>query len=244
MITPKPRERGRRAVLALVAVGSAMAACADGDPLADPARRVSYSLGHQIGADLAEQGGQVDLDALRRGLEDGLADRAAALPDDVRNALLLSLKQDIVARKRDDRIRGTSSLREAGASFLASNRLEPGVVALDSGVQYRIVREGSGRPPGAGDRVKVRYRSRRLDGAVFHDSMSEGSQPEVFVVGALIDGLIEALQLMPAGSRWEIFIPPDLAFGRRGPLQDHTVVYDLELIEVLEPGTAGLEDAS
>jgi len=225
--------------LALSAAGSAR-----GEPPEGPNSRASYSLGHQIGMDLAREGRAVDVESLRVGLRDALADRAPALADAERNALLVGLKRTIVASEREDRIRGMSSLRRAGAAFLAENAQKEGVVELPSGLQYRVIRAGTGRPPGPDDRVTVRYRSTRLDGTAFHDSTRHGTEPETFRVNGLVSGLTEALQLMPEGSRWEIFLPPDLAFGRRGPLQDQTVVYDLELLAVLAADTVSREGGS
>jgi len=220
----------------LSATGSARA-----EPPEGPGARASYSLGHQIGMDLAREGREVDVESLRVGLRDALAGRAPALADAERNALLVGLKRIIVASEREDRIRGMSSLRRAGAAFLAENAQKDGVVELPSGLQYRVIRAGTGRRPGPDDRVTVRYRSTRLDGAAFHDSTRDGTEPETFRVNGLVQGLTEALQLMPEGSRWEIFLPPDLAFGRRGALQDQTVVYDLELLAVLPADTVSRE---
>ena len=224
-----------------LALGLAAAVSSPAEPAEGEAERASYSLGHQIGMDVARQGRAVDLEALRSGLRDALAGRVPALAEAERNALLVGLKRNIVAGDRAERIRGTSSLREAGAVFLAENAQKQGVVELPSGLQYRVIRAGTGRRPGADDRVTLRYRSTRLDGTAFHDSMREGSEPETFRVSGLVPGLTEALQLMPEGARWEIFLAPDLAFGRRGPLQDQTVVYDLELLAVQPSGETARE---
>jgi FKBP-type peptidyl-prolyl cis-trans isomerase FklB len=217
--------------LALVVLLS-LVATAGADDAETPAQRASFALGHQIGSDLVRQGRSVDVDALRRGLRDAVDGRAAALAAEERNDLLLGLKRGIVATDRAARLRGAWSLRETGERFMAENARREGVVVLESGVQYRVLRKGDGPRPGPEDRVSVRYRSTRLDGTPFHDSLRPDAAPETFRVGAVIEGLGEALQHMPEGSRWEIVIPPDLAFGRRGALQDQTVVYDLELHEV------------
>jgi FKBP-type peptidyl-prolyl cis-trans isomerase FklB len=222
--------------LVLSAAGSAR-----GEPPEGQGARASYSLGHQIGMDLAREGRAIDVESLRVGLRDALAGRAPALSDAERNALLVGLKRTIVASEREDRLRGMSSLRRAGAAFLAENAQKEGVVELPSGLQYRVIRAGTGPRPGRNDRVAVRYRSTRLDGTAFHDSTREGTEPETFRVSGLVPGLTEALQLMPEGSRWEIFLAPDLAFGRRGALQDQTVVYDLELLTVLPAETMSQE---
>jgi FKBP-type peptidyl-prolyl cis-trans isomerase FklB len=227
--------------LALVSI---VAGFARAEPPKETVARASYSLGHQIGMDLARQGRAVDVESLRRGLLDALAGRVPALSDAERTALLVGLKRNIVTAEREDRIRGMSSLRQAGAAFMAENAQKEGVIELPSGLQYRVIRAGTGLRPGPDDRVTVRYRSTRLDGAAFHDSTREGAAPETFRVSGLVPGLTEALQLMPEGSRWEIFLPPDLAFGRRGPLQDQTVIYDLDLLEVLPADAAFREGES
>jgi FKBP-type peptidyl-prolyl cis-trans isomerase FklB len=231
-----------RRFLGLGVASAVLAFCAAGaEPLEDADARLSYSLGHQIGMDLARQGRDVEDDTLGRGLRDGLAGRESALPPAEMRALLLGLKRGIVASEREDRLRPSSSLRRAGEEFLALNAGAEGVVERPSGLQYRVIRPGSGPRPTSKDRVRVRYRSTRLDGRAFHDSLREGAEPETFDVGGVIQGLGEALQLMRVGARWEIFLPPELAFGRRGPLADHTVVYDLELIAVVPSGTTAGE---
>jgi FKBP-type peptidyl-prolyl cis-trans isomerase len=208
------------------------------EPQGQDTSRESYSIGHQIGMDVVRQSRHVDLDALLRGLQDGLAGHESAVPAAELDAVLLALKQGIVAAERSDRIGGAPTLRRASEAFMAENAQREGVVALPSGVQYRIIRPGSGPRPSAYDSVEVRYRSTRLDGTAFHDSTRPGSQPETLRVGELIAGLREVLPLMSVGARWEIFIPPQLAFGRRGPLADHAVVYELELLGVRASGAA------
>ena len=109
------------------------------------------------------------------------------------------------------------------------------MVALPNGLQYRVLQPGTGSRPSRADRVSVHYRSTLIDGTVFHDSRQSGGEPETIHVSGVIRGLSEALQLMQVGARWQLFIPPDLAYGRRGPLADRTVVYEVELLSI-EPG--------
>jgi FKBP-type peptidyl-prolyl cis-trans isomerase FklB len=203
----------------------------------------SYSIGHQIGMDLVRQDRSVDLAAVERGLRDGLKGAIPALPVEELDALVLGLKQQIVSTEREARVRGAPTLRQAGTRFMVENAEREEIAILDSGLQYRVIRAGKGKRALPTDRVQIRYRSWRLDGRVFHDSTQPESEPETMRVGELIRGLREALPLMDEGARWEIFIPPELAFGRRGPLADHTVVYDLELLAVVSGDTAGSEPA-
>jgi len=234
-VQPRPTPRRRFTWLASTAglVLVSIVWPVDAGELADPMARASYSLGHQIGADLVTQGHTVDTESLRKGLLDGLAGRPAALPADEMQALLADLKRSLTADERRNRSSGRATLRQAGAEYLATNARKQGVVVLPSGLQYREIHGGSGRQPTAQDSVEVRYRSRRLDDVVFHDSLSPDHPAETFRVSALIPGLVEALPLMREGARWQISIPPDLAFGRRGPLADQTVIYELELIAIV-----------
>jgi FKBP-type peptidyl-prolyl cis-trans isomerase FklB len=225
----RPSARCRAALVGVaIAVVSSRAGA---EPPADTARE-SYSLGHQIGVDLIRQGAKADPDAVAEGARDGLAGRAPAYPQDELDALLLALKRRIVAADGAERLGGAPTLRRAGEAFLADNALREDVIVRPSGLQYRVLRPGAGARPGPTDEVEVRYRSTRLDGTPFHDSTGPDRPPDVHRLGSLIPGLREALPLMAVGARWEIFLPPDLAFGRRGPLADQVVIYDLELLAV------------
>ena len=197
--------------------------------------QAGYSLGYQIGGDLKRQTMDIDADAMLRGLRDALGGEDASIPDEEMNALLVGLKKRIGAFEKGGWRRDAEQYREEGREFLAANAIEEGVVSLPSGLQYKVLREGTGNRPGPNDRVKVRYRSALIDGTEFHDSSGPEGEPETLHVSGVIRGLTEALQLMQEGARWQLFLPADLAFGRRGPLADRTVIYEIELVSV-EPG--------
>jgi len=198
----------------------------------EPVGRASYSLGHQIGLDLARQDTRIDPQALRRGLLDGLAGVDPAIGAETMEEVLRELKRKVVAAERErDRV-GAELHRKQGKEFLTRNARERGVVTLPSGLQYRILRKGRGKRPRATDKVVVHYRGTTLDGSVFHDSRKRPGEPEVLHVSGVVRGLTEALQKMKVGSRWQVFLPPQLAYGRRGPLADQTVVFDIELIAI------------
>jgi FKBP-type peptidyl-prolyl cis-trans isomerase FklB len=198
----------------------------------DRAGRAAYSLGFQIGGDLEREGKEIDADALLQGLRDALEERAPSIPAKEMNAILVSLKKGIEASERDERGQKAGQYRAEGREFLADNAKKEGVVSLPSGLQYRVLREGEGKRPGRSDKVKVYYRSTLIDGTVFHDSYQRQGGPETLHVGGVIRGLTEALQLMREGARWQLFVPADLAFGRRGPLADRTVIYELDLVSI------------
>jgi FKBP-type peptidyl-prolyl cis-trans isomerase FklB len=125
--------------------------------------------------------------------------------------------------------------RAEGEAFLAANAEKEGVVTLPSGLQYKVLQQGTGASPGPTDNVKVHYRSTLIDGTEFHSSYRGEGEPETLHVSGVMRGVTEALQLMREGDRWQLFIPADLAFARRGPLADRTVIYEVELISI-EPG--------
>jgi FKBP-type peptidyl-prolyl cis-trans isomerase FklB len=203
--------------------------------LDDPADRAGYSLGHQIGKDLKRQGSEIDPEALRRGLLDGLAGADPAFDPGDMQQILSKLKTRLMAAQRNDDRETAERHREAGKEFLAANAKKEGVVMRPSGLQYKVLRPGTGRTPGPGDKVTVHYRGTTLDGHRFYDSYGKG-EPATFHVSGVTRGLTEAFQLMKEGARWELFLPPDLAYGRRGPLAHHAVIFDVELIAVVPGG--------
>jgi FKBP-type peptidyl-prolyl cis-trans isomerase FklB len=235
---PRPRSRipvaMRSRCAALLAVASIPAIClADPTPEIDgPAGRVGYSLGHQIGEDLKRQTMEIDADAMLRGLRDALGGAGPSIPEEEMNALLVGLKEKIGAPEKKDRRGDAKRYRAEGSEFLAANAKTEGVVSLPSGLQYQVLRAGKGKRPGLDDRVKVHYRSTLIDGTEFHDSNRLGSEPETLHVSGVTRGLTEALQLMREGARWRVFLPADLAFGRRGPLANRTVIYEIELVSI------------
>ena len=219
---------------ALLAVFSIPGIClADAKPgIEGPAGRVGYSLGHQIGEDLKRQDMDIDADAMLRGLRDALGGADASIPEEEMNALLVGLKKRIGASEQNGRRGDAERYRAEGSAFLATNASREGVVSLPSGLQYEVLRAGAGRRPGPDDSVKVHYRSTLIDGTEFHDSRKAEGAPETLHVSGVTRGLTEALQLMREGGRWRIFLPADLAFGRRGPLADRTVIYEIELLSI------------
>jgi FKBP-type peptidyl-prolyl cis-trans isomerase FklB len=201
----------------------------------DAADRASYSLGYQIGGDLERQGAQIDADALLRGLRDALGGTTPSIPPEEMSAILVGLKRKIEITQRQQKQQMAEKYRAEGEEFLAANAEKEGVVTLPSGLQYKVIQQGKGSSPGPSDKVNVHYRSTLIDGTEFHNSYRGAGEPETLHVSGVMRGLTEALQLMREGDRWQLFIPADLAFARRGPLADRTVIYELELISI-EPG--------
>ena len=208
--------------------------------LASDADRIGYSLGHQVGRDLKQQNVEPDSAIIQRGIEDGLAGKPPLLPEKEMQTSLRALKQGILSEEQEERLKTIQErrikremARKEGEAFLADNTKKTGVTTLPSGLQYRIVKAGKGSKPALTDTVTVHYRGTLLDGSEFDST--RGGEPESFPVKELIPGLKEALLLMQPGARWELYIPPELGFGRRGPLEDQTLVYDIQLIAIVLP---------
>lgn len=189
---------------------------------------VSYGIGQDIGNTLKTQGlDSLKLNVLMHAIEDALKD-TTLVTKEIANMSISNYLQQIKAEKMQKN-------KEAGEKFLAENKTKAGVVTLPSGLQYQILKEGDGPKPTAQDKVKTHYHGTLIDGTVFDSSVDRG-QPISFPVGGVIKGWTEALQLMPVGSKWRLFIPADLAYGERqaGPKigPNSALVFDVELLGI------------
>jgi FKBP-type peptidyl-prolyl cis-trans isomerase FklB len=194
--------------------------------------RVSYSVGYQIGGDFKQQRTDIDPDAFLKGIQDALAEAEPPLNPEEMRAILQEMKAKILAEQRKQKQTAVEQYRGEGREFLAANAKKEGVITLPSGLQYKILREGTGRTPGPDDRVIVHYRGTLIDGREFYNSRRGKETPETFHVGAVIKGMSEALQLIKEGAQWKLFVPADLAYGERGPVGERAVIFDVELIKV------------
>ena len=194
---------------------------------------VSYSLGANFGSNL-ERNGLTEIDE-----KVFLAAMYAALDKD---SLLIDPRQGnsiINNYLRKLQMKVGEENKAKGEKFLDANKSKEGVVTTESGLQYRIINEGEGKKPLATDKVKVHYRGTTIDGEEF-DSSFKRNQPATFAANRVIKGWTEALQLMPVGSKWELFIPADLAYGPRGAGgggigPNETLIFEVELLEIVKP---------
>ncbi len=211
---------------------SASARAATHSTLTTDRQKDSYALGMNVGRDLARQPIDIDVTPFLQGMRDALEKHKSQLTDDQIKAALAQLQSQANAKAAIE----TKALAEAnlkqGEEFLASNKTKPGVVALPSGLQYKVITMGTGPKPTAADTVVCDYRGTLINGKEFDSSYKRG-QPASFPVGGVIKGWTEALQMMPVGSKWELFIPPNLAYGSRGAGPDigpnATLVFEVEL---------------
>lgn len=193
--------------------------------------KINYSVGHQIGADFRSQHIELDVEALVRGIRDAVAGVTPAMPADEMRSTLLALKRKITADHEAQRRSNTEKYQREGREFLAANTKKPGVHTLASGVQYKVLKDGTGRMPAPGDIVTVHYRGTLIDGNEF-DSTYRDDKPRTFPLTNVIPGWRELLPMMKEGARWQMFIPSDLAFGEHGPLSNRTVIYEVDMISV------------
>jgi len=199
--------------------------------LDDATARTSYSLGYQMGQDFKRQGVTFDRPAVIRGLQDGQAGARPLMSQEEIDAVLSELKQRIVADLARKRTAESAALKQAGIDFLEANKGKPGVKTTASGLQYKVLQEGSGKQPVLTDTVRVHYRGTTVEGQEF-DSTYKRSAPAEFTVNRVIKGWGEGLQLMKEGAKYELYIPWELAYRKRGPLAFQALIFEVELLEV------------
>jgi FKBP-type peptidyl-prolyl cis-trans isomerase len=222
------------------AAGQAPAAKSqNGVTLKTPKDKASYAIGLGIGNGLHRDSVDVDPDILLQGLKDALAGSKPLLTDDEAKAALTALQADVSKRQEEKmQVAGETNKKE-GEAFLAANKAKEGVVTLTSGLQYKILKQGTGPKPTASDSVVCNYRGTLINGTEFDSSYKRG-QPATFPVGQVIKGWTEALQLMPVGSKWQLFIPSEMAYGPRGPSPaigpNATLIFEVELLSIQGKG--------
>jgi FKBP-type peptidyl-prolyl cis-trans isomerase FklB len=198
--------------------------------------KLSYAVGWDIGADIARRSTEFDVESLIAAIRDVVGEEEPKVaPEEMRT--LLTALQEKVRAEQVEQFRILSEENQAASEvFLEANKSKTGIVALPSGVQYRVIEEGDGARPRLESKVTVHYRGSKLDGREFDSSFARGT-PEEFTVNAVLKGWQEVLPLMKAGSTWQIFVPPELAFGARGnpPVgPNEALMFDLKLVEILQ----------
>jgi FKBP-type peptidyl-prolyl cis-trans isomerase FklB len=198
--------------------------------------KASYAIGLNIGKSMHKDSVDVDPNILLRGMKDGLAGAKPLLTDEEAKAAMVALQADLRKKGEEKMLVQGEANKKQGDVFLAENKTKDGVVTLASGLQYKILKEGTGPKPAATDTVVCNYKGTLLDNTEFDSSYKRG-QPATFPVSGVIKGWTEALQLMPVGSKWELFVPADLAYGARGGPgggigPNATLVFEVELMSI------------
>ena len=199
-------------------------------------QKASYAIGMNIGKNLKRDSVEVDPAVLYRGLKDALAGNKLLLTDEEAKLALTTLQTEVRAKEEAKAKAAAVENKKSGEAFLAANKTKEGVVTLPSGLQYKIIKEGTGPKPTAEDTVLCNYRGALVDNTEFDSSYKRG-EPLKIPVGGVIKGWTEAIQLMPVGSKWQLYIPSDLAYGERGapgsPIGPNSaLIFDVELISI------------
>ena len=207
------------------------------DELKTEKDKISYSLGYDSAARLNSQDAGLDYDAYLKGFKDGLDGKTGLLDENARKEAIMAHRKHMMEQMKAKREIDLKKNAEEGQKFLEENKKKPGVVTLDSGLQYKIITEGNGPKPTLQDKVTTHYRGRLIDGTEFDSSYSRG-QPATFPVQGVIKGWTEALQLMPTGSKWELYIPANLAYGERGAGAkigpNAALIFEIELLDIVK----------
>lgn len=198
-------------------------------------QKFSYTAGFQIGQNLKRQNLDLDSKAFSQGAQDAITDAKPRLkPEEMQAAVQAQQKKDT-----EKQAAAMKKNLEAGQAFLEANKNKEGVVTLASGLQYKVITEGKGKPPKSSDTVIAHYRGMTINGTEF-DSSYQRNEPASFPVAGVIKGWQEALPLMKEGSKWQVFIPSDLAYGPRGAGAaigpNEVLVFDIELLSVKSDG--------
>lgn len=200
------------------------------------AQRASYAIGTQIGGSMKEQGIEIDLKIVLRGMADALAGRELALSEEQLDAAFTEFQKQMQAKQLEATKKAAAENAKVGAEFLAANRKKDGVKTTESGLQYKVLKRGSGATPKVTSQVQVHYEGSLINGKVFDSSIKRG-KPAEFPVNGVIKGWTEALQLMKEGDEWELYIPSTLGYGTRGAGADIgpnvTLIFRVNLLKVL-----------
>jgi FKBP-type peptidyl-prolyl cis-trans isomerase len=203
--------------------------------LKTPKDKASYAMGMNIGTGLRKQSVDIDPAILARGLKDAFANGKTLLTEEEVRTILTQLQADMRKKQQEVAQVAAENNKKQGIAFLEANKTKEGVVTLPSGLQYKVLQEGTGAKPTVTDSVVCNYRGTLLDNTEFDSSYKRG-QPITIPVTGVIKGWTEALQLMPVGSKWQLFVPSDLAYGERGaggPIGPNaTLIFEIELVGI------------
>ena len=203
----------------------------------DDKEKASYAVGLNLGNNWKRQDIELDYDQVLRGLKD-TRDGKPLLNDQEAAEVLKKFQQELFAKQQEKRRLAGEKNKKEGEAFLAENKNKPGIITMTNGLQYKVITEGTGEIPKPEDMVTVNYRGTLIDGTEF-DSSAKAGKPATFRVTGVIRGWTEALKQMKAGSKWQLFIPPDLAYGEFGKppsiTPNATLLFDLELLSIQPP---------
>jgi len=222
----------------LLLAGQALGA--EDKPLESQKDKVSYTIGVFSGNNLKQQSIEVDPDIMAKGLKDSLSGGKMLLTDQEMQEVMAAFQKEMTIKQSEKRNAMAEKNRKEGETFLAENKTKEGVKTLPSGIQYKVVKEGTGKNPKATDGVVAHYRGTLIDGTEF-DSSYQRNEPATFKLDQGIKGWTEAVVLMKEGAKWQIFIPSNLAYGENGagPIEPNSLlIFEVELVKVIADTSA------
>ena len=226
---------------AAAAPAPAAQAPASGSAFKTQKEKLSYAIGMEMGKGVKTQGLDVDPSILEQGLKDALSGAKAQMSDDEIKQVITSLQQEIRQKQMQAQETAAAENKTKGEAYLAANAKKDGVVALPDGLQYKILTAGQGKKPLESDTVMCNYKGTFVDGTEF-DSSAQAGKPVPFEVKNVIPGFKEVLQLMPVGSKWQVVVPSNLAYGERGAGgvigPNATLIFEIELVSIEGSGPA------
>jgi FKBP-type peptidyl-prolyl cis-trans isomerase FklB len=222
-------------VLAVVGLLATQVNAAQGLVLKTQKEKVSYGIGVSIAKSFKPQGVEVDVEALVKGIRDGLSGGKLLMTDNEIQTTMSAFQAELKQKQAQGKGAASMENKKEGAAFLAGNKTKQGVVTLPSGLQYKILKAGKGKKPVGTDTVECNYRGTLINGTEFDSSYRRG-QSASFPVSGVIPGWTEALKLMPVGSKWQLFVPSQLAYGAQGAGRDigpdATLIFEVELLSI------------
>lgn len=226
--------------------GAALAASKASDYKTDAAK-ASYIMGHQTVTNFKKNGAEVDVDAFVNGMKDSQKGTESVFSPAETQKVMEDFQKQVQTKRAALKEKEGKANKTEGAKFLEANKSKPGVKVTASGLQYKVIKEGNGPKPSASDTVTTHYKGTLIGGKVFDSSYDRG-EPASFPVNGVIKGWTEALQLMPVGSKWELYIPSELAYGTQGAGADigpdATLVFEVELLAIKGKEEAPKADAA
>jgi len=208
---------------------------------------ISYSLGFSMGSRFIRDGLAINLEMFQEGMKDGFTGSKQMLDDEEMQKTMMALQQKMMAKRQTEHMKEMEERKnlgeankEKGEKFLEANKAKEGVTTLESGLQYKILKKGTGASPKATDTVKCHYKGTTIDGEEFDSSYKRG-EPATFALNTVIKGWTEGLQLMKEGGKWQFFIPPELAYGEMGSGPqigpNEVLIFEVELLGIEKPKT-------
>ncbi len=226
-----------RFVIALAVTLAGTASAQDAPELKGPKEKLSYALGMDLGTQFKRQSIDINPDIFLQAVKDTLSGGKMLMTEEQARAAIMDLQKEMMQKRQAQMAADAEKNKAEGQAFLEKNKTAEGVVVLPSGLQYKILKAGEGKKPVLDDTVVCNYRGTLINGTEF-DSSYKRNAPASFPLKGVIKGWTEALQLMPVGSKWQLFIPPELAYGERGAGDavgpSATLIFEVELLSIKE----------